>query len=190
MLSERFVEAVGFAIKAHGGQCRKGGGIPYVAHLLGVASLVLDAGGDEDLAIAGLLHDTIEDTGTTAQELESGFGPRVAAIVEACTDAHEHPKPPWRARKEQYLAHLQSADTPVDVLVVSRADKLHNARAILSDYRDVGEQLWGRFQEGPNQQVWYYGSLAEIFMDRLPGPMTDELSRVVAELTAELARNR
>jgi (p)ppGpp synthase/HD superfamily hydrolase len=188
--SRRFVEALDFAIKAHGDQRRKGGQIPYVAHLLGVASLVLDAGGDEDLAIAGLLHDTIEDTKTTSDEIESAFGHRVAAIVEACTDAHEAPKPEWRERKERYLAHLQSPETPIDVLVVSRADKLHNARAILLDYREVGEKLWSRFKEGPEQQLWYYGSLVDIFTTRLPGVMTDELRGVVDELDAELARTR
>ena len=140
-LSTRFVEALAFAIEAHGDQRRKGGEIPYVAHLLGASSLVLEAGGDEDMAIAGLLHDTIEDTDTTAGEIEARFGPRVAAIVEACTDSHEQPKPPWRERKERYLAHLRSAQTPTEVLVVSRADKLHNARAILMDYRDVGDEL-------------------------------------------------
>jgi (p)ppGpp synthase/HD superfamily hydrolase len=184
------LQALGFAITAHGDQRRKGGDIPYVAHLLGVASLVLDAGGDEDLAIAGLLHDTIEDTETTAEDIESAFGPRVAAIVEGCTDAHETPKPEWRERKERYLAHLRSLETPIDVLVVSRADKLHNARAILLDYRDVREELWSRFKEGPEQQLWYYGSLVDIFATRLPGVMTDELSRVVNELVAELRRAR
>jgi (p)ppGpp synthase/HD superfamily hydrolase len=190
VLRARFVEAVAFAIRAHGDQCRKGGDIPYVAHLLGVASLVLEAGGDEDLAIAGLLHDTIEDTETTAQDLESVFGQRVAAIVEACTDANERPKPAWQERKERYLSHLRSCETPMEVLVVSRADKLHNARAILLDYRDVGEQLWGRFKEGPGQQLWYYRSLVNIFTQRLPGPMSDELSRVVSDLNDELTPAR
>lgn len=190
VLSTRFVEALAFAIRAHGDQRRKGGDIPYIAHLLGAASLVLEAGGDEELAIAGLLHDTLEDTETTAREIEVAFGQRVAAIVEACTDAHEKPKPEWRERKERYLSHLRAPETPIDVLVVSRADKLHNARAILMDYRQVGGQLWSRFKEGPEQQLWYYGSLVDIFRDRLPGPMTDELRRVVDELDAELATAR
>jgi (p)ppGpp synthase/HD superfamily hydrolase len=190
VLSSRFVEAVAFAIRVHAKQSRKGGEIPYVAHLLGVASLVLEAGGDEDLAIAGLLHDAIEDTDTTAQDLESAFGQRVAGIVEACTDAHVTPKPEWRERKARYLDHLRSPETPIEVLVVSRADKLHNARAILFDYREVGAQLWSRFKEGPEQQRWYYGSLVDIFTERLPGPMTDELSRVVHDLDGELARTR
>ena len=187
-LSSRFVDALAFAIKAHGHQARKGGDVTYVAHLLGVASLVLEAGGDEETAIAGLLHDCIEDTDTTAQEIEVAFGPRVAAIVEACTDAHVRPKPPWRDRKERYVAHLRSRATSTDVLVVSRADKLHNARAILHDYRDVGDKLWSRFKEGPEQQLWYYDTLTGIFAERLPGTMTDELRRVVDELRTEVAR--
>lgn len=184
-----FIRALTFAIRAHGDQRRKGGDIPYVAHLLGVASLVLEAGGDEDMAIAGLLHDTIEDTDTTALELEDHFGERVATIVEACTDAHEQPKPPWRERKEHYLSRLESSETSMDVLVVSRADKLHNARAILLDYRAVGDEIWSRFKEGPESQLWYYRSLVDIFTERLPGAMTDELRRVVHELGAEVARS-
>ena len=181
-LTDRFVEALEFALRAHGDQRRKGGDIPYVAHLLGVSSLVLEAGGDEDMAIAGLLHDTIEDTDVTVEELQAAFGQRVRSIVEACSDAHEQPKPPWRERKERYLAHLRSAETRTEVLVVSRADKLHNARALLFDYRVVGDALWSRFNEGPQQQLWYYRSLVEIFRERLPGPMTEELSRAVDQL--------
>lgn len=190
VLGPRFVEALAFAIEAHGHQPRKGGTVTYVAHLLGVASLVLEAGGDEDMAIAGLLHDTIEDTGTTANDIEVAFGERVAAIVEACTDAHERPKPPWRDRKERYLAHLRSPETSEDVLVVSRADKLHNARAMLQDHRDIGEDLWGRFKEGPKQQLWYYGALTDIFSARLPDAMTEELRRAVEELRVGVAGAR
>ena len=135
------MEALAFAIEAHGDQPRKGGTITYVAHLLGVASLVLEAGGDEEMAIAGLLHDTIEDTDTTSEEIAAWFGHRVAEIVEACTDTDVRPKPPWAERKERYLAHLRSPETPTEVLVVSRADKLHNPRAILQDLRDVGDEL-------------------------------------------------
>lgn len=186
VLSSRFVDALAFAIKAHGDQPRKGGSVTYVAHLLGTASLVLESGGDEEMAIAGLLHDTIEDTDTDAQEIVAAFGPRVAGIVEACTDTNVQPKPPWRERKERYLAHLCEAETSPDVLVVSRADKLHNARAILQDYRDLGDELWSRFKEGSEQQLWYYGALAAIFTERLPDATTDELRRVVDELRARV----
>jgi (p)ppGpp synthase/HD superfamily hydrolase len=175
-------------MEAHGDQTRKGGDIPYVSHLLGVASLVLEAGGDEDMAIAGLLHDTVEDTAATAAGIEDRFGPRVAMIVVGCTDTDEHPKPPWRPRKERYLAHLGSPETPAEVLTVSRADKLHNARSILSDYRALGEELWSRFNADVEEQLWYLSSLVDVFTERLPGPMTDELRRVRDQLAAEVAR--
>ena len=182
MLSPRFADAVIFALAAHGDQTRKGTDIPYITHLLAVASLVLEAGGDEDMAIAGLLHDTIEDTATTAADIEAAFGPRVAAIVEGCTDTDETPKPPWRGRKERYLAHLRSPDTPLEVLVVSRADKLHNARTMLLDYRALGDAFWSRFNAGVDEQRWYLSSVVDVLTERLPGPMTDELRRVRDEL--------
>lgn len=167
---------------AHGGQTRKGTEVPYLSHLLAVASLVLEAGGDEDMAIAGLLHDTIEDTAVTSEDIASRFGPRVASIVEGCTDTDEMPKPPWRPRKERYLAHLRSPETPAEVLVVSRADKLHNARTMLLDHRALGDEFWSRFNAGVEDQRWYLSSLVDVFTERLPGPMTDELRRVRDEL--------
>ena len=185
-LTPRFVHALAFAVQAHGGQTRKGGDIPYVSHLLGVASLVLEAGGDEDMAIAGLLHDTIEDTEATAQDIEASFGPRVAEIVEGCTDTAENPKPPWRPRKERYLDHLRAPETSVDVLTVSRADKLHNARSMLLDHRALGEAFWNRFNADVDEQLWYLSSLVDIFTARLPGAMTDELRRVRDALAAEV----
>ena len=188
MLSPRFTEALTFAIQAHGPQTRKGTEVPYVAHLLAVASLVLEAGGDEEMAIAGLLHDTIEDTDTTAAEIAAAFGPRVANIVESCTDTDESPKPPWHQRKERYITHLAAPTTPREVLVVSLADKLHNARSLLVDYRHVGEEVSRRFNAGPQDQIWYYQTLAGIFSARLPGAMTDELRRTVDELRIELGR--
>lgn len=181
-LTPRFVDALAFAIDAHGDQKRKGSEVPYASHLLAVASLVLEAGGDEDMAVAGLLHDTIEDTGVTAADITARFGPRVAALVEGCTDTAEHPKPPWRPRKERYLAHLRSPDTPAEVLVVSRADKLHNARCMLLDSRHLGAPFWSRFNAGVDDQLWYLSSLVDVFTDRLPGPMSDELRRVRDEL--------
>jgi GTP pyrophosphokinase len=188
LLTPRFVDALTFAMEAHGDQTRKGGGIPYVSHLLGVASLVLEAGGDEDMAIAGLLHDTIEDTATTAEDIEARFGRRVAFIVVGCSDTDEKPKPPWRTRKERYIAHLRSPDVPEDVLTVSRADKLHNARSMLVDYRALGETFWTRFNAEVDEQLWYLSSLVDVFTERLPGPTTDELRRVRDELAAQAAR--
>ena len=144
-LSPRFEEALLFAVRLHADQVRKESGIPYSAHLLSVAALVLEYGGDEDMAIAALLHDAIEDQGgaPTREAIRARFGDRVTAIVDGCTDAEIQPKPPWQARKEAYLAHLPTA--PAEVRLVSAADKLHNARSVLADYRQVGRICGGAF---------------------------------------------
>src|ERR1039458_568701 len=133
VVSRRIADAVEFAVRAHGDQVRKGTSIPYVSHLLGVAALVLEGGGDEDHAIAGLLHDVLEDTSVTAAQVEEAFSPRVAAVVVGCSDTQEKPKPPALERKQLYLEHLEEADA--DTLLVSLADKLHNARSLLLDFR-------------------------------------------------------
>lgn len=184
-LGPRFIEAVAEANRYHAGQVRKGTEIPYVAHLLSVAALVLEDGGSEDDVIAALLHDAVEDAGgkPTLEAIRGRFGDEVAMIVEACSDTDVIPKPPWRERKETYLAHLEDQETPTSVLRVSLADKLHNARAILSDYRRVGDDLWLRFNtKSGEDQVWYYRSLADIFLSRLPGALSRELDHVVSEL--------
>jgi (p)ppGpp synthase/HD superfamily hydrolase len=136
--------ALVYAAELHDRQMRKGTRIPYVAHLMSVASLVLEDGGDEDEVIAGLLHDAVEDQGgrLTLDVIRSRFGRRLANIVEECSDAETIPKPPWRERKERYIEHLKVADR--GVLRVALADKLHNARAVLADYRTFGEGLWSR----------------------------------------------
>lgn len=181
-LGPRFEEAFGFAARLHAGQLRKGTGIPYVAHLLAVAGLVLEDGGDEDEAIAALLHDAAEDQGGAAVlgEIRERFGDRVAAIVRDCSDTLEQPKPPWRPRKEAYLRRLGSA--PPDVLRVALADKLHNARSVLADLRTLGPALWGRFNAPRDDQLWYFRALVDLFARRKPGPMTDELARIVAAI--------
>jgi (p)ppGpp synthase/HD superfamily hydrolase len=185
--TRRYAEAVAWAVELHGSQMRKGTTIPYLTHLLAVSSLVWENGGDEDDAIAGLLHDAIEDTDATAADIEERFGPKVAAIVLACSDTTVRPNPPWRQRKEAYHAHLADLATPTDALRVSAADKLHNARSMLSDYREVGDELWSRFNAGVDSQLWNYGCLVDIFQRRFPGPLTDELSRTVHALRAEVA---
>ena len=182
VLTQRFVDAVAFAVDAHGPQTRKGGDIPYVSHLLGVASLVLEAGGDEDMAIAGLLHDTIEDTDVNAEGIEARFGRRVAGIVVGCTDSFEKPKLDWRVRKERYIAHLADERTSQDVLTVSAADKLHNARSMLADHRNLGDEVARRFNAGPTDQIWYYETVSAILQRRLPSPLTSELRRTVDQL--------
>jgi (p)ppGpp synthase/HD superfamily hydrolase len=182
MLTERFDEALTYAAKLHAGQVRKGTEIPYVSHLLGVCALVLEDGGDENEAIASLLHDAGEDAGgrQTVDEIRRRFGDEVARIVEDTSDTLEIPKPPWRERKESYLAHLETASPAA--LQVSLADKLHNARAILRDCEQIGEAVWERFNAPPDAVLWYYRSLADIFDRRSASPMAGELNRVVSEL--------
>lgn len=179
----RLAAATALAAEIHAAQLRKGTRIPYVSHLLAVAAIVLEYGGDEDHACAALLHDAIEDCGAghEATILER-FGPRVAAIVRACTDADMQPKPPWQARKEAYLAHLGHANQ--DALLVSATDKLHNARAIAADLRAYGGEVFTRFKAGREGTLWYYSTLAEVFPRRLPGPLAAELARAVEEMRA------
>jgi (p)ppGpp synthase/HD superfamily hydrolase len=183
MLTSRFREALWFAAFLHAGQWRKGTDIPYVAHLLAVSSLVLENGGSEDAAIAGLLHDAVEDQGgeQVLAQIATRFGAPVAAIVEACSDSKQTPKPPWRERKERYIDHLATVTS--ETLLVSLADKLHNARAILADYRKIGEALWERFQGGRDGTLWYYGALVGAFSERGEhADLVDELRQVLAAL--------
>jgi len=181
-LTHRFNEALELAFHLHQDQYRKGTGIPYIAHLLGVTALVLEAGGDEDQAIAALLHDAAEDQGgkETLDEIQRHFGDRVAEIVDGCTDTYETPKPSWLRRKEDYLEHLRTASP--DIRRVALADKLHNARSILSDLRSSNENVWLRFNGGKDGTLWYYRSLVKIFQEIDGSPMVDELSRVVEEI--------
>jgi (p)ppGpp synthase/HD superfamily hydrolase len=183
-LTRRFEDALLYATQAHEGQRRKKTDVPYVSHLLAVCALVLEDGGDEDEAIAALLHDVVEDQGGAprAAEVRTRFGDRVADVVAACTDTEVSPKPPWRPRKEAYLAHARTAKD--SVVRVALADKLHNARAILADYRVLGEGLWKRFSAGGDDQVWYYESLVEAYRRATPSRLHDELARVVGDLVA------
>jgi GTP pyrophosphokinase len=181
-LTPRFDAALLLARRLHDRQLRKGGAVPYVSHLLGVASLVLENGGDEDQAIAALLHDAVEDQGgaDTLHHIRHQFGSAVAGIVEECSDCQFEPKPPWRARKEAYLVGIQ-AKTPAARLVCC-ADKLHNARSLLVDYRQHGETLWQRFNGGRDGTLWYYRSLVDAFRTIGPPALAEELERTVAEL--------
>ena len=172
-----------WAAELHANQVRKGSSIPYVSHVLAVAALVLDDGGSEDEAIAALLHDAIEDCGVSEDEIAARFGPVVASIVAACSDAHTLPKPPWRPRKEAYIAHLHGADR--HVLRVSAADKLHNVTTMVEDYRRVGNALWDRFNAGRDDILWYYESVAAIVGDHLSGSqLPRRLRAAVDELRA------
>jgi (p)ppGpp synthase/HD superfamily hydrolase len=182
-LTPKFVEAMAYAAEKHATQTRKGSDIPYLGHLLSVTGLVIDADGTETQAIAALLHDAAEDQGgeATLAEIREKFGDEVASIVGECSDTFEMPKPPWRERKENYINHLAEASD--GAVLVSLADKLHNARTILRDYRDVGDQLWTRFSvEDPKLHLWYYKSLLEVYSERIHNWMVDELRDVVDAL--------
>ena len=174
----RLAEAITYALAIHAAQLRKGAETPYIGHLLGVASLVIEHGGDEEQAMAAVLHDAIEDCGAEQEAIiAKRFGTRVAGIVRGCTDADTMPKPPWQARKDAYLAHLEHADQ--DVLIVSCADKLHNARAILTDLQTHGRDVFRRFSAGQDKTLWYYRALAEVFAQRLPGALSRDLGSTV-----------
>jgi GTP pyrophosphokinase len=188
-LSTKFEQALQYAMIIHAGQVRKGTEIPYVAHLLGVVSIALEHGANEDEAIGALLHDAGEDAGGEGriEDIRHRFGKAVADIVRGCTDAVTVPKPPWRKRKEDYIAHV-AASVP-SVQLVSAADKLHNARAILRDYRQLGEPLWSRFNGGKEGTLWYYRSLVAAFGQAGRNELVEELDRVVTELEQLAAKH-
>lgn len=185
-LGPAFNEALAYAAEMHRDQARKGIPVPYLSHLLGVASLVLEYGGNEDQAVSALLHDTIEDCGNEhAPVIEDRFGAAVLALVRACSD-DEVPagteKRPWRNRKEGYLAHLDELGAGHPALLVSAADKLHNARAIRADLRQHGLSVWDRFNRPAKDQLWYYRALVDTFGRLLPGALSDELRRTVRDI--------
>lgn len=191
-LSARFTEALRGAADLHARQVRRGTKIPYIAHLLGVASIALHHGADEDEAIAALLHDTIEDAprelgaNWVQNWLRFRFGERVLEIVEGCTDADVSPKPSWRRRKESYIARLPKE--PSSVLLVSASDKLHNASAVLSDYREIGNRVWARFNKeaGKDGTIGYYRGLVTAYQRTSKHPrLVRELDAVVAQIEVE-----
>ena len=188
-LTDRFDRALLYATHVHGGQLRKGTGVPYIAHLLAVAATVLEYHGCEDMAIAALLHDAVEDQGGEPRlaDIRNRFGARIAEIVRACSDSVAdtsagQPKEDWRLRKTRYVEHLGTADQ--DALLVSLADKVHNARSILRDLREpeVGAAVWGRFKASRQDTLWHYRELAKAFMQYRPGQLAEELSEIVDAL--------
>ena len=190
ILSNRFAEALAYAFQIHQAQVPKGSNIPYISHLLAVAALVLEDGGDEDEAIAALLHDAAEDHGglKTLEEIRLKFGEHVASIVDGCTDTYENPKPAWRERKSAYLEGLLTASP--SVLRVSSADKLHNARSLLFDLRRFGEnETWVRFNGGKEGTLWYYRRLLEIYQNVANAHLVEELARVMQQIE-ELVQNK
>lgn len=184
MLTERFDRAFILAAQLHREQTRKGREIPYLSHLMAVAALVIQNGGDEDQAIAALLHDAVEDQGgrPTLERISREFGDRVARIVDGCTDTDVEPKPEWRPRKELYIAHLRKVAP--EVRLVSLADKVHNARSILADHYRVGPAVWERFKGKRDGTLWYYQALLATFRE-LDGDtwLVRELERLVKEMS-------
>jgi (p)ppGpp synthase/HD superfamily hydrolase len=186
-LGRKFQEALAYAADLHNTQTRKASEVPYVGHLLSVAGLVIEADGTETEAIAALLHDAAEDQGgeATLVEIEQRFGKTVASIVGECSDTVVTPKPPWRERKERYIADLNTVSD--STIRVSLADKLDNARAILRDFRRHGSTLWQRFNtDDPHEHLWYYSSLLEVYRRRSDSWLVDELERVVRTLEDEI----
>ncbi|MCX6927087.1 MAG: HD domain-containing protein [Verrucomicrobia bacterium] len=183
-LSPRFDQALQYAVLIHAHQVRRGTDIPYIAHLLGVTSIALEYDAKEDEAIGALLHDAVEDTGGEGRlkDIRLRFGNAVAEIVAGCTDAVTFPKPPWRQRKENYIAHLPQASA--SVRLVSAADKLHNARAIVRDLRQLGNAVWSRFKGGEDGTLWYYPALVAAFRQAGANELIEELDRVVTEINA------
>ncbi|NWJ48280.1 MAG: HD domain-containing protein [Chloroflexi bacterium] len=190
MLTSRFEDALVFATKLHSRQTRKGSETPYVAHLLAVASIVLEHGATEDQAIAALLHDAVEDQGglETLELIRQKYGEAVAQIVLGCSDSFEIPKPPWRERKEKYLEHITQASS--SILLVSAADKLHNARSTLNDFRTYQHDVWQRFRGGMDGILWYFRALVEQFRGRVPESLLRELDLVVSNLEKEALEGR
>ena len=181
-LSPKFEEALIYATRVHGGQLRKKTQIPYIGHLLGVTAIAMEYGANETEAIAALLHDAVEDGGGPARqrEIEEIFGREVGEIVAGCTDSDQTPKPPWRERKEKYIAHLETASP--STRLVSASDKLHNTQAILHNLRESGETIWTRFKGGKEGTLWYYRSLVTAFRKHGDNALVDALDRVVTEI--------
>jgi (p)ppGpp synthase/HD superfamily hydrolase len=187
--TERFASAMTYAHAVHQGQRRKGTGIPYIAHILGVTAIAIEYGATEDEAIGALLHDAVEDGGgeATLAEIRNRFGDAVADIVLGCSDSLvEDPedKLPWRDRKENYLAHLENASP--SVRLVSAADKLHNVRSIIRDYREHGDEVWQRFQGRREGTLWYYETVADtllrLYRTQLTRDLQDDVDKLL-ELT-------
>lgn len=180
----RFDQALQLATEAHAGQVRKSTDIPYITHPVAVSELIRKYGGDEDQAIAGLLHDVLEDGGPQYREpIKAHFGERVLGMVEACTDGVPDAtgnKPPWKARKVAYLEHL--SESAGDALLVSACDKLHNMQSILSDRRDIGDKVFDRFTASKAETLWYYGELVATLTDRVPANLAHALRAANKEL--------
>jgi (p)ppGpp synthase/HD superfamily hydrolase len=191
MLTNQFSSALVYAHQLHINQVRKSSNVPYISHLLSVAALVLEDGGNEDEAIAALLHDAVEDCGglPILEDIRTTFGDRVATLVAHCTESETFPKPPWKERKERYLDQLKNSD--VGAYRIAIADKLHNARSILMDYHRQGDRVWQKFKGGKEGTLWFYQAILAIEPPiargciSVPSSLTEELKRIVAELESQ-----
>ncbi|MEM7714907.1 MAG: HD domain-containing protein [Cyanobacteria bacterium P01_A01_bin.68] len=181
-LTSNFEQALIYATQLHANQIRKVDKIPYISHLMSVSALILEAGGTEDEAIAGLLHDAVEDQGgkATREEIRQKFGETVVEIVDGCTETDITPKPPWKERKIQYIENIRNGSDSVKL--VSQADKLHNARSLLIGYQNQGDKLWDYFSGSKEDKLWFYGELLKIYQQGNVNFMTVELERILAEL--------
>lgn len=184
-LTERFKAALDYALELHWFQKRKGTNIPYYSHLMAVAALVMEHGESEDEVIAALLHDAAEDQGGMEVLAEIGrrFGPNVAQLVCECSDVivdRKDDKPPWKERKLAYIDKIKSKSRAARL--ISSADKLHNARAILREYRQVGDDLWARFNPNKEEILWYYRSMVQHLREYYSSPIVEELARVVSDI--------
>jgi (p)ppGpp synthase/HD superfamily hydrolase len=184
--SNTFGNALAFAAKLHGKQTRKGSDTPYISHLLAVTAIALDHGATEDEAIAAVLHDAVEDQGgqATLEEIRRRFGDQVASIVAACSDTDESPKPPWRERKEAYVARLRTE--PYSVRLVVAADKLHNVRDVLRSYRIHGDDLWSHFKGGRDGTIWYYGAVVDA-LNQAATSDEKQLNALIQEISDSLS---
>lgn len=182
VLGDRFANALVYATQLHSEQRRKVSGVPYIAHLLSVTALVLEDGGTEDEAIAALLHDAIEDQGGAPirEAIRKQFGDAVVSIVDGCTEWDTPPKPPWKERKLRYLERLQQS--PLSVQRVSLADKLHNVRSLLLDWRQLGDRVWDSFSQGRDETIWFYRELTQVYNDIHTSGLMLEFAQTVDEL--------
>jgi (p)ppGpp synthase/HD superfamily hydrolase len=184
--SNTFGNALAFAAQLHGEQTRKGSDTPYISHLLAVTAIALDHGATEDEAIAAVLHDAVEDQGgqATLEEIRRRFGDQVASIVAACSDTDESPKPPWRERKEAYVARLRTESYSVRLVVA--ADKLHNVRDVLRSYRIHGDDLWSHFKGGRDGTIWYYGAVVDA-LNQAATADEKQLNALIQEISDSLS---
>ena len=189
-LTFKFKTALAYASSIHGGKLRKKTRIPDIGHILGVTAIALEYGANEAEAIAALLHDAVEDAGgkKRLRDIRNKFGPKVAGIVEGCTDSMAEAKPPWLERKKRYVAHVRKAS--ISTKLVSAADKLQNVRSLLRNYREDGNRLWQRYASGKNGALWYYRALVRAFAGKRIKPLVQELDRVVSELEKLANRGR